>query len=79
MRIWCRGGVKEAQQAQLVDRRSSQLLPQLTSDPADSAQLFQAFSSTLPPSPCTPVATCQPPSKPPYLHPHSLIYKQVLL
>lgn len=61
--MW-RGGVEEAQQAQLVERRSDQLLPLLTSDPADSAQLFQAFSSTLPPSPCTPVATCQPPPDP---------------
>lgn len=61
----CRGGVEE------VHRRhrglswwtvpSNQLLPLLTSDPTDSAQLFQAFSSTLPPSPCT------PPENPPYL------------
>lgn len=64
----CRGGVEE------VHRRhrglswwtvpSNQLLPLLTSDPTDSAQLFQAFSSTLPPSPCT------PPENPPYLTEH---------
>lgn len=82
MRI--RRGGEEVQQAQLVDHRFNQLLPQLTSDPADLAQLFQAFSSTLPPLPCTPIAPTHPPThhtskKPSPVAPpsHSLIYKQV--